>query len=434
LTLPPPMSWTTDPRLARAHEHARRGEVLQAASLYRALLDEHPACAPAARALAAFALDRGDFEAADALLAPTARLAPDDVPLRFEHAQVQWQLGRPEDALASFEAIVRRDPSHHVAWLMLGELRLSGGDTYGALKAGYQAVTRAQKAGEWISRETTDPALLELVMRQIDRLRQGRRELLFESYRSVREAYGGYAVARVDRALTGYLGEWDATPADPRQRPKFLYFPDLPPGPYHDPYLHEWAPRWRDAWLDIRAEAMALLADDRDFESFLGLKPGQKADGYVGGTNPNASWDAYFFYRHGERYAEHHARCPRMSGALDSIELCRIAHQAPEVCFSVIRPQTTIMAHHGSTNTRLVMHLPLIVPRDCALHVIGHGEHHWKEGELMMFDDTFLHEAWNRSDEPRLIVLMDCWNPHLTEPEKAATRLLVEAIDAFENR
>jgi aspartyl/asparaginyl beta-hydroxylase (cupin superfamily) len=66
--------------------------------------------------------------------------------------------------------------------------------------------------------------------------------------------------------------------------------------------------------------------------------------------------------------------------------------------------------------------------------VVDHGEHHWKEGELMMFDDTFLHEAWNRSGEPRLIVLMDCWNPHLTEPEKAAVKQLVEAIDAFENR
>lgn len=176
-----------------------------------------------------------------------------------------------------------------------------------------------------------------------------------------------------------------------------------------------------------------MLAEDRDFESFLGLKPGQSTDGYVSGSNPNASWDAYFFYRHGERFDANHQRCPKTSAVLESIDLCRVSHQAPEVCFSVIRRQSTIMAHYGVTNTRLVMHVPLIVPRDGALNVIDAGEHHWQEGELMMFDDTYRHEAWNRSDGPRLIVLTDCWNPHLTPPEQQAVKLLVEAIDAIEN-
>ena len=178
---------------------------------------------------------------------------------------------------------------------------------------------------------------------------------------------------------------------------------------------------------------MELLADDRDFESFLGLKPGDSRDGYVGGSNPNAAWDAYFFYRHSRRFDAHHTRCPKTSAILDSIDLCRVANQAPEVCFSVIRPQSTIVAHHGVTNTRLVMHLPLIVPRDCALDIVDADAHHWKEGELMMFDDTFQHGAWNRSDEPRLILLMDCWNPHLTVPERAAVKLLIEAIDGLQN-
>jgi aspartate beta-hydroxylase len=79
------------------------------------------------------------------------------------------------------------------------------------------------------------------------------------------------------------------------------------------------------------------------------------------------------------------------------------------------------------------MHLPLIVPPDCALNIVGGASHHWKEGELMMFDDTFEHEAWNRSDQPRLIVLMDCWNPHLSGPEKMAVKQLVETLDALEN-
>jgi aspartate beta-hydroxylase len=90
------------------------------------------------------------------------------------------------------------------------------------------------------------------------------------------------------------------------------------------------------------------------------------------------------------------------------------------------------MPHYGVTNTRLVMHLPLLVPSDCALRIVDGGEHCWREGELMMFDDTFQHEAWNRSASTRMILLMDCWNPHLTDPERLAVKQLVETISDFQ--
>ena len=429
----PATTWSSDPRLMLAHAHAQRGEVLQAEMLYRALLRDHADCVPASRAVAAFAVDRGDLQSAQQQLAAAARFAPLDTALLFALAQVLRPLGQPEAERAVLEALLKVDPAHHEAWLLLGELREAGGDMHGALRAWYQAVTRAQAAGQWLDPNSTDPDILEAVLRNIEKLRIGRREHLFQSFQDVRDAYGSQAVARVERALTGYLGEWDATPPDPRQRPKFFYFPGLPDRPYHDPTLQPWAARLRDAWIDIRDEAAALLAEDCDFESFLGFKPGQKGESYVGGTNPNASWDAYFFYRHGQRFDEHHARCPKTSAVLESVELCRVGSQAPEVCFSVIRPQSTILPHHGVTNTRLVVHLPLIVPGDCALNVVDAGEHHWKEGELMMFDDTYQHEAWNRSDDARLIVLMDCWNPYLTEPEKMAVKQLIEAIDGLQN-
>ena len=47
---------------------------------------------------------------------------------------------------------------------------------------------------------------------------------------------------------------------------------------------------------------------------------------------------------------------------------------------------------------------------------------------MVMFDDTFLHEAWNRSDQTRIVLLMDCWNPHLTSVEKRAVKQLIETI------
>jgi aspartate beta-hydroxylase len=68
------------------------------------------------------------------------------------------------------------------------------------------------------------------------------------------------------------------------------------------------------------------------------------------------------------------------------------------------------------------------VPADCALNLVGVGEHAWQEGRLVTFDDTFQHEAWNRSAQPRMILLMDCWNPHLTAVERLAVARLIETI------
>ena len=97
----------------------------------------------------------------------------------------------------------------------------------------------------------------------------------------------------------------------------------------------------------------------------------------------------------------------------------------------MLTPGTTIKPHYGVSNVRHVVHLPLLVPGDCALNVIGAGEHHWREGELMMFDDTYQHEAWNRSDSTRVVLLMDCWNPYLSEVEKIAVRALIETISGL---
>ena len=157
--------------------------------------------------------------------------------------------------------------------------------------------------------------------------------------------------------------------------------------------------RLRDAFPAIRAEALSVLHESqRTLPDFIQAKSPSTQGEYLGGASVNPTWQAYFFYRHGKRFDDNHARCPATSRTLESLDLCRIAEQAPEICFSVLRPQTLIKPHHGVTNVRLVMHLPLVVPPDCALNVVDRGIHEWREGELVMFDDTFLHEAWNRSD------------------------------------
>ena len=79
------------------------------------------------------------------------------------------------------------------------------------------------------------------------------------------------------------------------------------------------------------------------------------------------------------------------------------------------------------TNTRAVTHLPLVVPRDCAIRVADQ-QHAWQPGRCISFNDTFEHEAWNRSEETRVILLFDTWNPHLDAVEQEAITEFVAAI------
>jgi aspartyl/asparaginyl beta-hydroxylase (cupin superfamily) len=89
--------------------------------------------------------------------------------------------------------------------------------------------------------------------------------------------------------------------------------------------------------------------------------------------------------------------------------------------FSLLAPHTRIPPHTGVANTRLVCHLPLIVPPDCGFRV-GETTCEWRVGEAFVFDDTIEHEAWNESDELRVVLIIDLWPPALV---RTAGRLQV---------
>jgi len=225
------------------------------------------------------------------------------------------------------------------------------------------------------------------------------------------------------------MKEIDASPPSEHQKPRLFYFPDLPPGPYHDPKLQPWYETLKAGFETIRDDALRVLTQDGSFENFIRFREGVPVENYLAGNKP--AWEAFFFYRHGTRYDDHHARCPGTSKILESIELCRVENESPEILFSVMTPGTEILAHHGVTNVRSVMHLPLVIPEGAFLMVHGGGEHYWKPGEPVLFDDTYLHSAKNPSPHTRMVLLMDCWNPHLTVPEKQALKLLLETISGF---
>ena len=156
---------------------------------------------------------------------------------------------------------------------------------------------------------------------------------------------------------------------------------------------------------------------------------GGENDNLRGDVGP-VSWNGYYFYRHGERRDDNAARCPRTAAAIDALPLSIVPAHGPEVLYSVFTPGTHLLPHQGVTNTRVVGHLPLLVPEQCALKV-GGELHEWQEGRVVVFDDTYEHEAWNRSDRTRVVLIFDLWNPHLTEAERAAARDVVVDVSEF---
>lgn len=335
-----------------------------------------------------------------------------------------------DEAIAQLQALNLHQISTPEHQLVLGDLLHASEQKRAALVAWAQAVTQAQCRGVWHGESTTPPHLLAAVSRAIDEVRRRRRELYFACYDSVRVQHGEVSVARVDQALSEHLKQLPASPRAPGQRPRFFFFPGLNTTPFMDPALHAWTARLVQGFSAVQAEALSLVkGTTRHLESFVRLRPNDSMDNYLAGDKP--AWDACFFYRHGRRFDDNHARFPATSQVLEAVPLCRIADHAPEICFSVLAPHTTIRPHFGVTNVRAVMHLPLLVPPDCALHVLGHAPHVWQEGVPMMFDDTFEHAAWNHSDHPRVILLMDCWNPGLSQAEQLAVSALIEVMGAL---
>lgn len=85
--------------------------------------------------------------------------------------------------------------------------------------------------------------------------------------------------------------------------------------------------------------------------------------------------------------------------------------------FSTMKPKTSIAAHYGATNFKLRCHFPLWVPDEAFLRVAG-DPRQWVEGKMIVFDDSYEHEAANLSEtQERVILLIDIWHPDLVQEE-----------------
>lgn len=325
---------------------------------------------------------------------------------------------------AEVDALLAREPGNVAALIMKADRRLAEGDERSATTF-YQAALRAAESPS----RPPSPDLAEELKRAA--LRVAKAGGNYRAHLETWLAAAGLAPDRVSerfaRSIEILFGERSATLA--RQRPSVFYLEGLPQLEFYPREDFAWLPALEAATDAIRDELIAVLADERGVVPYVQAEPNRPHHNFHG-LQDDPSWSAFYLIEDGAPHPQNAARCPRTMAALEAVPLCEMPGWTPSVLFSLLRPGAHIPPHTGMLNTRLIGHLPLIVPPGCALRVGGQTRA-WEEGVTLLFDDSIVHEAWNRSDRLRAVLLFDIWRPELIEAERKALAAMFAAIDAY---
>ena len=244
--------------------------------------------------------------------------------------------------------------------------------------------------------------------------------------RPLRARHADAALDRFDECKDISIGRAKAH----TQQPTLLLMPRLPAIPFYDNADFPWLKILEDATETIRGELLALIgADEGGFRPYVDHPDGSPLNQWAG-LNRSMKWNARFLWKDGERIDEVCRRCPKTAALLEKAGMADIPGYAPTAFFSVLQPRTGIPPHTGVTNARLIAHVPLIVPQGCRFRV-GNVTRDWRPGEAWVFDDTIEHAAWNDSDEIRIILIMDVWNPLLSAAEREMIAALLNATRGY---
>ncbi|PUE49840.1 hypothetical protein B9Z45_15595 [Limnohabitans sp. 2KL-17] len=162
-----------------------------------------------------------------------------------------------------------------------------------------------------------------------------------------------------------------------------------------------WVEEVAKATADIQKELDTVLARREQLPNFQDISPDQRM------LTTDSGWKTFFFYGYGVRAPMNCSLCPKTEAVLQRIPGMTTAY------FSILAPGKELPPHRGPYNGVLRFHLGLIIPKpieQCAIRV-GQSVRHWSEGQPLVFDDSYNHQAWNHSNQWRVVLFVDFKRP-----------------------
>lgn len=369
------------------------------------------------------AMQAGDLAGAQAMLVEAANRDRGSIATWLNLAAVRRQLGNLDGAFAALREALLLDPRNFPALLMNASLLERAGDRKAAAVAYGIAVFQAPPDDQ------LDPPTLSAVNH--GREVHGRYTSELDGYIRAQVAdFRSQCAPVTRRRLDAFIGTTLRTRQRYQQEPTDYYFPGLPPIDFYEREEFPWLEEFEAATAVVQQELLQILKEDAGgFTPYIHYDEHLPLDQWRE-LNHSPRWTAFHFYERGQPIED---RCRRAPGTLQAVTLLPqpdVALRSPVAMFSCLRPHTRIPPHTGVANFRLVVHLPLILPGQCYFRVGGETRE-WRLGEAWVFDDTIEHEAWNDSDETRIILICDIWNPRLSGEERLAIAQVIAATDAF---
>jgi aspartyl/asparaginyl beta-hydroxylase (cupin superfamily) len=322
------------------------------------------------------------------------------------------------------DRLLAREPKNIGALIRKGDCRTEAGDDRAAVAFYQRALNLAATMG---------PLPLSLKP-AVERAQRAAAEApkRFERHLQGALAHAGFPAGRrpprFEESLDLLAGRRQATLK--LQRPTSYYFPGLPQRRYYERSEFPWAAEVEAAAPAMREELVAFLAQGGEgFTPYIVSNPDRPRADFHGLTD-NPAWSTLYLWEKGAPVEDAVRRFPRTFAAVKDLDMPHIGARAPSILFSRLRPGARIPPHTGVMNARLICHLPLIVPPGCGFRVGGEARQ-WHEGELLVFDDTVEHEAWNDSDSDRIILIFDVWRPEVSQEERRAITAMFAAIDGY---
>jgi aspartyl/asparaginyl beta-hydroxylase (cupin superfamily) len=365
----------------------------------------------------------GDRAAARRLLQQVTETAGDRIDPWLKLAAMCRADGDIPAALEAVSGALRVDPLAFMSLLMKANLLEAAGRMEEAAETYGYAL--AQRPGEVPPQLATPIARAESIHAAfVERAAQGLAKAIepFAAKLSAAER------RRVDRFASNIVRRTRPYHSEPTH----FHFPGLAEREFHDEECFPWLSEFEAATSVIAGEFETLMASEKaelvpyiQYPEDQPLRQWQK-------LNRNRDWTAIHLLQNGETIAANARHCPQTMALLERADQPRIKGRSPNAMFSLLAPHTRIPPHTGVANTRLVCHLPLIVPDGCWFRV-GAETRKWEIGRGFVFDDTIEHEAANDSSELRVVFILDVWHPGLTEAERdTVSTLMAERAPASE--